>query len=82
MNTENNLEFLDILNIIGFVIGVANYEENLTQGDKQDLMQAFDKQTSTLLSDLHKHLDEQDRKIDMILEVLNNDKDKKVSGTH
>ena len=33
--------FLDILAILSFIIGAMNLDENLTQGDKQDLLQEF-----------------------------------------
>ena len=78
--SEKEFEFLDWLNILSFIIGVMNYEENLTQSDKQDLMSALDDKAQTLLSDIHKHLSEQDAKIDKILEVLN-EKNKAVSRT-
>jgi len=69
---NDQLEFLDILNIFSFVIGLMNYTENLTQGDKQDLMSALDKQTEKLLNDIHDHLQEQDVKIDKLMERVNN----------
>ena len=67
---NEQLEFLDILNILSFIIGWMNYTENLTQGDKQDLMSALDKQTEKMLEDIHTHLQEQDIKIDQILERM------------
>lgn len=67
---SNNNSFLDVLNVASFLIGVANYNENLTQTDKQELMSGVDKQTSVLLSELHAHLDSQDKKIDKILTML------------
>ena len=67
---SNNNSFLDALNVASFLIGVANYNENLTQTDKQELMSGVDKQTSVLLSELHAHLDSQDKKIDKILTML------------
>lgn len=70
LNDNENLGFLDIINIIGFVIGVANYNENLNQTDKQELMHKLDKQTSELLSHLNAHLESQDEKIDKILTML------------
>ena len=70
LNDNENLGFLDIINIIGFIIGVANYNENLNQTDKQELMHKFDKQTSELLSHLNAHLESQDEKIDKILTML------------
>ena len=70
---NDQLEFLDILNILSFVIGLMNYTENLTQGDKQDLMSALDKQTEDVLKDIHNHLQTQDIKIDQILERMDSD---------
>lgn len=68
--TDNQLDFLDLLNIMSFVIGIMNYNENLTQGDKQDLLSALNEQTNILLEETHKHLESQDKKIDYIMEVL------------
>ena len=70
---NDQLEFLDILNILSFAIGVMNYKENLTQGDKQDLMSALDRQTKNMLKDIHTHLKEQDEKIDSIIERMDKD---------
>lgn len=68
MNTERNqLSFLDLVSIASFCIGLMNLDENLTQGDKQDLMQEFNNQTETVLKEIHQHLQDQDHKIDLIL---------------
>ncbi len=68
MNIERNqLSFLDLVSIASFCIGLMNLDENLTQGDKQDLMQEFNNQTENVLKEIHRHLQEQDRKIDLIL---------------
>ena len=70
---DGQLDFLDVLNIMSFVIGLMNYDENLTQNDKQDLMQELNAKSDKLLEEIHKHLTEQDKKIDSILkEVKNN----------
>jgi hypothetical protein len=65
-NNNNQFELLDILNVLSFVIGVLNYQENLTQGDKQDLMKDFDSKTKLVLDEIHAHLEKQDK----ILEAL------------
>ena len=67
---DNNLQFLDLLNIMSFIIGVMNYNENLTQGDKQDLMSALDEKTENLLNEIHEHLEKQDGQIKEILERM------------
>lgn len=76
MNNNNELGFLDILNILSFIIGMLNYNENLTQGDKQDLMQEFDSKSKFLLDEIHNHLESQDIQLKEIikrLEELEND---------
>jgi hypothetical protein len=70
VTNNGQYDLLDILNILSFVIGLLNFNENLTQGDKQELMQKFDEQTQVLLSEVHKHLEAQDEKIDHILTIL------------
>ena len=65
MNRQYDL--LDVLNILSFVIGLLNYNENLTQNDKQELLEELDNQTTTLLEEIHAHLKEQDIKIEEIL---------------
>ena len=68
---SNPLTFLDIINLMSFMIAIMNLNENLTQGDKQELLESLSNQTSELLNEIHSHLKEQDKKIDSILEVLN-----------
>ena len=63
--------FLDIITILGFSIGIANFNENITQSDMQDLKKRLSDRIEDVLNDIHHHLQEQDEKIDMILEELN-----------
>ena len=58
-----NQRTLDAMAFIGFLIGVANYEENLTQSDVQSMIKGA-------LQNVHEHLEEQDNKIDYIIELL------------
>ena len=67
---NNQLEFVDLLSIAGFVVGLINLEENLTQGDKQDLQEDLSNQTKTLLNEIHSHLELQDDKLDKIMKLL------------
>ena len=62
--------FIDLLSILSFLIGVMNLDENVTQGDKQDLMQELSNKSDILLQEIHGHLAAQDAKINQILEVL------------
>lgn len=72
MNNINNIEILDIISIISFVVGLKNYNETLTQTDKQDLMKEVDNKTGKILKEIQEHLIIQDEKIDKILTILKN----------
>lgn len=61
-----------LINLISLILGVLNLEENLTQNDKQEIMDEFSKKTDGLIQTINSHLKEQDRKIDLILEILQN----------
>lgn len=72
---NKQLDILDLLNILSFVIGVKNLNENLSQNTAGDLL-------SSAVKEIHDHLSKQDRKIDLILEKLGvdyNDQNKEVS---
>ena len=73
MSNNNQLSFLDIVNLMSFCITLMNLNENLSQGDKQDLQQDLSEKMETILKEVHGHLKEQDTKIDKILEVVSND---------
>ena len=62
---NEQLDFIDLLSIMSFCIGVMNLDLNVTADD-------IDKQTQTLLNEIHSHLKQQDNKIDEILRRLNN----------
>ena len=66
-------DVIDILSVLSFVIGIANYEENLTQNDKADLENEFSEKANYLLREIHSHLEQQDAKIDYIIRRLDND---------
>lgn len=73
MSNNNQLSFLDIINLMSFCISLMNLNENLSQGDKQDLQQDLSEKMEIILKEVHGHLKEQDIKIDKILEVIFND---------
>ena len=66
----NQLSFIDMLSIASFAIGLENLEENLTQGDTQDLQKDLSDKADLLLKEIHEHLEQQDKKIDEILRRL------------
>ena len=70
MSNSGQLDFLDVLNIMSFLVGLINLEENLTQGDKQELQQDLADKADLLLKEIHEHLESQDIKLDTILRRL------------
>ena len=68
----NNDNLLNAIQIVSFIIGVLNYNENLTQNDKDDIMQKLDQQTKEILQNVEKQLREQNDLLKSILEKLNN----------
>ena len=75
---DRQFDILDILNILSFIIGVKNLNENLSQNTAGDLL-------SAAVKEIHEHLSKQDRKIDLILKKLGvdyNDQNKEVSRAH
>lgn len=66
---ENNYGLLDVISIINFFIGIKNLQENVEQGNVQEILENH-------THNIHKHLDIQDKKINEIisrLEVITND---------
>ena len=59
--------FLDEMAIAAFLIGLANYQENLTQSDKDDIMNSLDQQTRAILERVEDKLEEQN---DMLRDIL------------
>lgn len=63
-------DFLESLTVVGFIIGVLNYEENLSQSDKDDIIQEFSQKAEDLLSKLEQDLNEQNNMLREIIEKL------------
>lgn len=69
-NVNNQLTFLDLLNIASFALGLENLNANLTQNDKADLQKDLAHKTSDVIHEIHNHLERQDNKIDEINKKL------------
>ena len=65
-----NKDFLDALSIVSFMVGIANYDENLSQSDKDDLMKSLDEKTNAMISRLEVRIEEQNAMLREILEKL------------
>ena len=65
---NDNLDFLDIITLLSFVISVENLEQNLSQNDKQDLQNDLSEKADRILTEIHTHLEKQDK---LLTEILN-----------
>ena len=59
--------FMDALALVSFIVGIANYNENLSQSDKDDIMKTLDQQTQDILSKLEDRIEEQNEMLRQIL---------------
>ena len=61
MYSRDNL--LEAVTMVSFIMSLANYSENLDQSSVQDML-------NNVVKDIHEHLQQQDDKIDKILELV------------
>ena len=67
---NGEITFLDTVSIMSFLIGVQNFDLNVTQEDAQNIQRRSDANANLILNEIHKHLEKQDAKIDLILKEL------------
>ena len=74
---------IDLLAVISILLGYENLIENREQSAHNDVSAANDKQTQYLLNQLSVLFKEQNKKIDKILSILeeNNENNKRINGT-
>ena len=65
-----NQDFIDAVSLVSFIIGIANYNENLSQSDKDDMMHALDEKANNMLKKLEADLEEQNELLRQILDKL------------
>ena len=70
IKTVYDQNFIDAVALVGFLVDLANYKENLTQSDKDDIMQRLDKQSSDILTRVEHALEEQNEMLREILDRL------------
>lgn len=64
---QNNIEFLDIISIISFVLQLQNAESHEVERLRNEVSKRFDEQTKILLDAMNSRLD----RIEMMLKDLN-----------
>ena len=65
-----NDNFLDTLSVVSFVIGLMNYQENLSQSDKDDIIHKSSEDAQRILEQLEKDIDEQNKMLRDIIARL------------
>lgn len=61
MSRNNGL--YDAMAMTSFLLGIANYNENISQSQLQEI-------AKSIIKDIHNHLQQQDDKIDYIINLL------------
>lgn len=56
--------------LASFIMGIMNYQENLTQNDKSEILQNSQNVSDLVIQKIDSHLQIQDQKIDQILQEL------------
>lgn len=64
---RDELSFLDLLSIASFVIALQNLDMNISQDDMAKTAEQLDKKLKAEVEAIHKHLEEQDKKLDILL---------------
>lgn len=62
--------FLDLISLMSFFIGIQNLDLNVTQEDAQNLEHQLNNNVQLLLTELHGHLETQDKQLKEILQRL------------
>ena len=74
MNDDGQLNFIDLLSILSFYIGMLNLEMNITQKDiaeqTADIDQRVNEHLHEVLDEIHSHLEKQDIKLSEIEEQI------------
>ena len=73
MNGEQReFDVLDILNVLSFMLGIENLQENRTQSAHNDVQAANQQQAEYLLGEINKRFEEQNKILGKILERMEN----------
>ena len=70
MDWRKEWDFIDILSVMSFCIGLQNLDLNIAQEDLDNQTQELDKRLRGNVEDIHRHLAVQDEKLNIILKIL------------
>ncbi len=63
-------QFDSNLNLASFILGLMNYEQNLTQNDKSEILQNSQDVSDKVISSIDNHLQNQDKQLKEIILLL------------
>lgn len=67
---NQNNELINLINILSFMVGLENMQENRLQSAQNDVQAANDKQAHYLLQEINRRFDEQNKILARLLELL------------
>lgn len=74
MTDSGQLDFLDLLSIMSFCIGLLNLDMNITQNDIErqtaDIDERVNEHLHSVLDEIHTHLEDQDIRLSTIEKTL------------
>lgn len=65
-NVRQEISALDVVSVMGTMLGIMTYNKVITKDD-------LEKNMHNMLIDIHNHLEEQDKKLDLILNKIGGD---------
>lgn len=65
-NVRQEISALDVVSVMGTMLGIMTYDKVIIKDD-------LEKNMHNMLIDIHNHLEEQDKKLDLILNKIGGD---------
>ena len=67
---DQNNDLINLINVLSFVIGYSNLNENRQQSDRNDVQAANKAQAKYLLNEINRRFDEQNRMLERLIELI------------
>ena len=67
---DQNNDLINLINVLSFVIGYSNLNENRQQSDRNDVQAANKAQAKYLLNEINRRFDEQNRMLERLIELM------------
>ena len=74
---NQNNELINLINILSFMVGVENLNENRLQSAHNDVQTANDRQAEYLLNEINRRFDEQNKILARLVELMGESKNGK-----